>query len=145
MKQIEEEDFVDFTKYEQLSYKDNEGDNVELFKDGELLGGIKVWLDSEMDDREYICINYTIVYLDTLAEWKPTPERIAQFRKDWGQEHIEICDCLGFDPDDEDESNEDIINTGNYFWDDEASLWLNKHASGFQGDDQEIADYLRYL
>ncbi len=68
MKQIEEEDFVDFSKYEQLSFRDAGGKNVELLKDGELQGSIKVWLDSEMDDREYICINYTIVYLDTLKK-----------------------------------------------------------------------------
>lgn len=64
---IEEEDFVDFKNYDQLSFRDAE-ENVKLYKDGELLGTIKVWLDSEMDDREYICINYTIVYLDTLVK-----------------------------------------------------------------------------
>lgn len=73
-----------------------------------------------------------------------TPEELSTFRKDWGQEHLEICCCLGFDPDDEG-SIEDIMNTGNYFWDDEASLWLNKHASGFSGKDQLIADYIRYM
>jgi len=67
MKHIEEEDFIDFSNYEQLSFRDA-GENVKLFKDKELLGTIKVWLDSEMDDREYICINYTIVYLDTLRK-----------------------------------------------------------------------------
>jgi len=65
---IEEEDFIDFENYDQLSYKDMGGDNVILLKDGEPLGDIKVWLDSDMDDREYICINYTIAYLDTLRE-----------------------------------------------------------------------------
>jgi len=73
-----------------------------------------------------------------------TPEELSTFRKDWGQDHLEICCCLGFDPDDDEGSSEDIMNTGNYFWDDEASLWLNKHASGFSGKDQLIADYMRF-
>lgn len=65
---INEEDFVDFESYEQLSYKDSGEESVELLKEGEPLGDIKVWLDSEMDDREYVCINYTIVYLDTIRK-----------------------------------------------------------------------------
>lgn len=72
-----------------------------------------------------------------------TPAELSKFRKDWGQDHLEICCCLGFDPDDEG-SDKDIMNTGNYFWDKEKDLWLNKHASGFQGKDQLIADYIRY-
>jgi hypothetical protein len=67
-KKIEEEDVVEFTHYDQLSYKDNGLEVVELYVDGKLQGEIKVWLDSDMDDREYICINYEVVYLDTLSE-----------------------------------------------------------------------------
>lgn len=74
-----------------------------------------------------------------------TKKEIKRFRKDWGQDHLEICCCLGFDPEDDEGSSEDIMNTGNYFWDEEKDLWLNKHASGFQGKDQLIADYLRNL
>ncbi len=73
-----------------------------------------------------------------------TPDELSEFRKNWGQDHLEICCCLGFDPDDDEGSSEDIINTGNYFWDSEKDLWLNKHASGFQGKDQLIADYIRH-
>jgi hypothetical protein len=32
------------------------------------LGWFKVWYDAEMEDREYITLNDTIVYLDTLDE-----------------------------------------------------------------------------
>lgn len=32
------------------------------------LGWFKVWYDAEMEDREYITLNETIVYLDTLDE-----------------------------------------------------------------------------
>ena len=69
---INEEDYVEFDNYKQLSYKDSEKEDVQIYKDGKPIGNIKVFLDSEMEDREYICINYTIVYLDTLAKWKPT-------------------------------------------------------------------------
>lgn len=73
-----------------------------------------------------------------------TPEELSKFRKDWGQDHLEICCCLGFDPDDDEGSSEAIINTGNYFWDEEKDFWLNKHASGFSPKDHVIADYIRY-
>jgi len=65
---IEEEDHVEFSKYEQLSYKDNEGENVELYVDDKKEGSIKVFLDSEMNNREYVCINYEIVYLDSITK-----------------------------------------------------------------------------
>lgn len=65
---IEEHDSVEFAHYEELSYKDNGGENVELYVNGKLQGEIKVWKDSEMDDREYVCINYEVVYLDTLTQ-----------------------------------------------------------------------------
>lgn len=138
---INEEDHVEFDNYKQLSYKDSEKEDVQIYKDGKPIGNIKVFLDSEMEDREYICINYTIVYLDTLAKWKPTTERIKQFKKEWGQSNEEICSCLGYD----EEDSEDMIMGDDYFWDDEDDLWLNKDASGFQDDDQEVADYLKNL
>jgi hypothetical protein len=31
------------------------------------IGDCEVWLDAEMDSREYIVLNYTIVYLDTIT------------------------------------------------------------------------------
>jgi len=62
---IDEDTEIVFTKYEQLTYT-NDGVNVNLFIDGLLAGQMKVWLDSEMDEREYITVNHTIVYLDTL-------------------------------------------------------------------------------
>jgi hypothetical protein len=65
---IEEDDHVDFESYDQLSYEDTGDTDVELFVDGDFLGYIKVWKDSEMEGREYVCINQTIVYLDTLKK-----------------------------------------------------------------------------
>ena len=40
----------------------------ELYVNKQFEGDIKVWKDSEMDGREYICINYEIIYLDTIKE-----------------------------------------------------------------------------
>ena len=63
---ISEETEVDFKDYSQLSYKDTEEPHIELFVDDVSQGWVKVWLDGEMDNREYICLNYEIIYLDTL-------------------------------------------------------------------------------
>jgi len=65
---IREEDEVIFNSYDQLSYLDEGKTNVKLYIDKKLIGVIKVWKDSEQEDREYICLNYEIVYLDTLTK-----------------------------------------------------------------------------
>ena len=69
-KKIKEEDHVEFTKYEQLTYRDEGEPEVTLYVDDRVVGNIKVWQDSEMQGREYICVNYEIVYLDTLKQTK---------------------------------------------------------------------------
>tara|TARA_Y100000389_G_scaffold204137_1_gene255185 strand:+ start:468 stop:674 length:207 start_codon:yes stop_codon:yes gene_type:complete len=66
---IEEEELIEFDSYEQLSFE-NKDELIELFVDDFYIGDLKVWKDSEMEDREYVCINYEIVYLDTLTERK---------------------------------------------------------------------------
>lgn len=65
-KRIEEDDKVFFSEYSQLSYKDEEKEYVTLYVDNKPVGDIKVWKDSEMEGREYICVNYEIIYLDTI-------------------------------------------------------------------------------
>ncbi len=55
-------------KFDEASlFYEHKGDVVCLHDDvnGEL-GWFKVWYDAEMEDREYITINDTIYYLDTL-------------------------------------------------------------------------------
>ena len=64
--EIDEDDEVKFKKYNDLSYKDSNSTHVLLFVKDELFGQIKVFLDSGMDNREYVCINHEIIYLDTL-------------------------------------------------------------------------------
>ena len=65
---IEEETEVIYKRDEDLSYKEINDINVELYVKGVHIGDIPVWGDSQMDGREYVCINYTIVYLDTLKK-----------------------------------------------------------------------------
>ncbi len=65
---ILDETEIKFKSYEQLSYKDIGEEDVEVFVGGESRGFAKVWLDSEMGNREYICINYEIIHLDTLKK-----------------------------------------------------------------------------
>ena len=77
---------------------------------------------------------------------EPTKEEIKQWKKDWGQSHIEICSCLGFDPDD-DNSTELIMLTDNYFFlmaeKGSDNQWFNKsNCSMMSEEDQKIADWL---
>jgi PKD repeat protein len=65
-KLITEETEVSFSEYSQLTYKDEGNENVTLYVDNKPVGDIKVWKDSEMEGREYICVNYEIIYLDTI-------------------------------------------------------------------------------
>jgi hypothetical protein len=60
---------LEFNKYEQLSYKDLNGKYyVELFLDNKSVGFIEVWTDVDNEEREYIIINYEMIYLDTLTD-----------------------------------------------------------------------------
>lgn len=68
MKQIFEETEVKYQNLDELSYMDFGEDMISLYINKEFEGDIKVWKDSEMDGREYICINYEIIYLDTIKE-----------------------------------------------------------------------------
>ena len=66
---ITEDTEVKFKEYEDLSFLDYGGDNVELYVNGEFLGEIEVFTDYENEDREYICINHEVVYLDSIEEF----------------------------------------------------------------------------
>ena len=65
---IEEETEVKYQNLDELSYIDFGDDMIALYVNKQFEGDIKVWKDSEMDGREYICINYEIIYLDTIKE-----------------------------------------------------------------------------
>jgi hypothetical protein len=64
---IGEEDNVNYSSIENLSYDNMDGEeNILLFDKGDILGFIKVWKDTEMDGMEYITLNYHIIYLNTI-------------------------------------------------------------------------------
>lgn len=63
---ITEETDVAYSSESNLSYYDDGQDTVALFDQGDYLGDCQVWQDSEMDFREYVILNYTIIYLDTI-------------------------------------------------------------------------------
>lgn len=65
---IEEETEVKYQNLDELSYIDFGDNMIALYVNKQFEGDIKVWKDSEMDGREYICINYEIIYLDTIKE-----------------------------------------------------------------------------
>jgi len=68
---IDEDTQVDISGEENLFYQ-RENNLISLhddLKSGDSeVGLFKIWYDAEMEDREYIIINHTIVYLDTIDE-----------------------------------------------------------------------------
>jgi hypothetical protein len=67
MKKYSDELTLDFKSYDQLSYEDN-GSMVSIFLDNKPMGLCEVFTDRENEAREYICINYEMIYLDTLKQ-----------------------------------------------------------------------------
>ena len=66
-KRILDETPLDFTDYAQLSYMDIGDVDVDVYIDDKKVGKAKVWLDSEQRGREYLCLNYEVVHLDTIT------------------------------------------------------------------------------
>jgi len=66
LKLIDEETEVKYSKLDELAYVDYGGEHVTLFVKGKINGKIEVWTDRENENREYICLNYEVVYLDTI-------------------------------------------------------------------------------
>jgi len=67
-----------------------------------------------------------------------TNEEVEKFILDWGQSHASICDHLDYEYD----GSDDLL-MDDYFWLPTQEVWCNKSASGFEGKDQIISDYLR--
>ena len=65
---ITEETEVKFKEYTELSYKDTGKAHVKLYVSDKLLGQIEVWTDRGNKNREYILINYEMIYLDTITK-----------------------------------------------------------------------------
>jgi hypothetical protein len=69
MKRYSDEFSLDFKSYDQLSYEDDgQSAYVKVYLDDEPVAFCKVYNDRENESREYICINYEILYLDTLKQ-----------------------------------------------------------------------------
>ena len=56
----------DLKDYNDITIYDNGHEDVQVHYKGKYINRAKVCLDSEEDNREYICINNEIIYLDTL-------------------------------------------------------------------------------
>jgi hypothetical protein len=59
---------LDFTSYAQLSYLDENNEDIILFLNGTPVGYIMVYTDTGNDNREYICVNNEMIYLDTIEK-----------------------------------------------------------------------------
>lgn len=60
---------LDYKNREELSYRDDYGDYyIELFHNNNLVAELEVFTDRENNNREYVCINHEIIYLDTLKK-----------------------------------------------------------------------------
>lgn len=68
-KKIKEETEIKFDKYTDLSYLDEGEPEVTLYVKDRPVGVILVWKDSEQEGREYICVNYEMIYLDTIYKF----------------------------------------------------------------------------
>jgi len=66
---IHEHDEVNFENYNELSYR-NKGHLIEMYVNDMYEGDMVVYKDSEMNDREFVNMNYEITYLDTLTRKK---------------------------------------------------------------------------
>ncbi len=59
---------LDYVNLIDLEYIDNETDYIRLYFMGNFVGDLYVYTDWENEKREYICINYEIIYLDTIKQ-----------------------------------------------------------------------------
>lgn len=68
MKRINENTEINYTSEAELSYIDNSKKDVILLINDKEVGKIEVWHDSDNDNREYIILENTIVYLDCITK-----------------------------------------------------------------------------
>lgn len=66
MQKYNEELELEFENYSQLSIEDLKEEYIELFLNEKSVGLMKVFTDIENGKREYIILNYEIIYLDTI-------------------------------------------------------------------------------
>lgn len=54
--------------YDNLSYSDYGDDYVTVLHNGMIVDDVEVFTDRENSNREYVIINYEIIYLDTIRK-----------------------------------------------------------------------------
>lgn len=57
-----------FSSYSELSFFDDKKERVQILLNGNYVGDTMVYTDDENDNREYIIINYEVIYLDNLIK-----------------------------------------------------------------------------
>lgn len=57
-----------FSSYSEISFFDDKKEHVKILLNGNYVGDTMVYTDDENDNREYIIINYEIIYLDNLIK-----------------------------------------------------------------------------
>lgn len=57
---------LSYSNLKDLEYSDNETDYIRLYYFDNFVGDLLVYTDYENQNREYIIINYTVIYLDTI-------------------------------------------------------------------------------
>ena len=59
---------LEFENYSQLSFEDLGEEYIQVFMNDKSIGLVEVSTDIENQKREYIIINYEILYLDTIKK-----------------------------------------------------------------------------
>ena len=70
MKKWDDDFVIEYNNLSELSYNDTSKEYIELYFNNNFVGYIKVYTDWENNSREYIIINYEVLYLDDLKELK---------------------------------------------------------------------------
>lgn len=70
MKKWNDDFVIEYNNLSELSYNDTSKEYIELYFNNNFVGYIKVYTDWENNSREYIIINYEVLYLDDLKELK---------------------------------------------------------------------------
>ena len=66
---VETDEFaLDYKTLEELSYYDSDNYYIDLYKNGGFVAYLTVYIDVENEEREYVYINYEILYLDTIQK-----------------------------------------------------------------------------
>jgi hypothetical protein len=66
LQMITEDTEITYSNESELSYFDDGDVTVSVYVNREFVGDARIYKDAEMDGREYIILNNTIIYLDVI-------------------------------------------------------------------------------